>query len=166
MNREEALKRDQDVKAYCEKNKLRPLFSELTKRLLVTRPDDPIAFLIKYLENRNPKIVVCIQGYEEERRTRLATALANKNNFSLVNVPLLFGGEDYHFMDSKAVSQRVIAEINKVDNVYRGIVVSGFPNNAIQADCLQKAGILPDRYFLLYNDEPAIRNAYLKKYGE
>ena len=92
MNREEALKRDQDVKAYCEKNKLRPLFSELTKRLLLTRPDDPIGFLIKYLENRYPKMVVCIQGYEEERRTRLATALANKNNFSLVNVPLLFGG--------------------------------------------------------------------------
>jgi len=64
------------------------------------------------------------------------------------------------------VSQRVIAEIKKVDNVYRGIVVSGFPNNATQADCLQKTGILPDRYFLLYNDEPAIRSAYAKKYGE
>lgn len=60
----------------------------------------------------------------------------------------------------------MIAEINKVDNVYRGIVISGFPNNAIQADCLQKAGVLPNRYFLLYNDEPAIKNAYLKKYGE
>lgn len=166
MNREEALKRDQDVKNYSEKNKLRPLFSELTKRLLITRPEDPIAFLIKYLENRNPKIVVCVQGYEEERRGRIATALANKSNFSLINVPVLFGGEDYHFLDSKAVSQRVISEINKVDNVYRGIVISGFPNNAIQVDCLQKAGILPDRYFLLYNDEPAIRNAYVKRYGE
>jgi sulfur carrier protein ThiS len=96
----------------------------------------------------------------------LATALANKFNFSLVNVSVLFGSEDYHFLDSKAVSQRVIAEIKKVDNVYRGIVVSGFPNNATQADCLQKTGILPDRYFLLYNDEPAIRSAYAKKYGE
>jgi hypothetical protein len=109
---------------------------------------------------------VCIQGYEEYRRHRLATALAKKFNFSLVNVSVLFGSEDYHFLDSKAVSQRVIAEIKKVDNVYRGIVVSGFPNNATQADCLQKTGILPDRYFLLYNDEPAIRSAYAKKYGE
>lgn len=165
MNREEALKQDQDVKAYCEKNKLRPLFSELTKRLLLSRPQDPLAFLIKYLENRNPKMVVCVQGYEDEKRNRLATALANKFNFSLVNVGLLFGNEDYHFLDSKTVSQRVVAEINKVDNVYRGIVVSGFPNNAIQADSLQKAGILPDRYFLLFNDEPAISATYTKRYG-
>lgn len=92
MNREEALKKDQDVKAYCDKNKLRPLFSELTKRLLLSRPDDPIAFLIKYLENRNPKMVVCVQGYDEEKRGRLATALANKFNFSLINVAILFGG--------------------------------------------------------------------------
>lgn len=111
-------------------------------------------------------MVVCVQGYEEEKRGRLATALANKYNFSLINVALLFGNDDYHFLDSKVVSQRVVAEINKVDNVYRGIVVSGFPNNAIQADYLQKAGILPDRYFLLYNDEPAVRALYSKRYSE
>lgn len=111
-------------------------------------------------------MVICVQGYDDEKRGRLTTALANKYNFSLINVSLLFGSEDYHFLDSKAVSQRVVAEINKVDNVYKGIVVSGFPNNAIQADTLQKAGILPERYFLLYNDEPAVRTAYTKKYGE
>jgi hypothetical protein len=65
MNREEALKRDQDVKAYIEKNKVRHIFSELTKKLLLNRPEDPLSFLIKYLENRNPKMVICIQGYDE-----------------------------------------------------------------------------------------------------
>jgi hypothetical protein len=82
----------------------------------------------------------------------LATSLANKYNFSLINVNTLFGGEDYHFLESKVVSQRVVTEINKVDNVYKGIVVNGFPNNASQADYLQKTGLLPDRYFLLHND--------------
>lgn len=166
MNREEALKRDQEVKTYIEKHKVRHLFGELTKRLLLNRPEDPIAYLVKYLENRHPKMVICIQGFDEDKRGRLALSLANKYNFSLINLNALFGGEDYLFLESKVVSQRVVAEINKVDNVYKGIVVSGFPNNASQADYLQKAGILPERYFLLHNDEPAVRTNYGKKYSE
>lgn len=166
MNREEALKRDQEVKTYIEKHKVRHLFGELTKRLLLNRPEDPVAYLIKYLENRNPKMVICIQGFDEEKRGRLALSLANKYNFSLINLSALFGGEDYLFLESKVVSQRVVAEIGKVDNVYKGIVVSGFPNNASQADHLQKAGILPERYFLLHNDEPAVRANYSKKHSE
>lgn len=63
-------------------------------------------------------------------------------------------------MDSNTISERVVTEIKKVDNVYKGIVVSGFPNNAIQADYLQKAGVLPDRYFVMFNDEPAVRAIY------
>lgn len=43
--------------------------------------------------------------------------------------------------------------------------MSGFPNNAVQADYLQKAGVLPERYFVMNNDEAAIRAAYEKKYG-
>lgn len=60
----------------------------------------------------------------------------------------------------------MIEEINKVDPVYRGIIISGYPNNASQVDTFQKAGIIPERYFLLHNDEPAVRNAYSKKYPE
>lgn len=64
------------------------------------------------------------------------------------------------------MSKKVINEISSVDAVYLGIVVSGFPNNAVQADYLQKAGILPERYFVLYNDEPVIRTAYDKRHSE
>lgn len=42
MKREEAVLTDQAVKQYMEKNKLRPMFSELTKELLLKKPDDPI----------------------------------------------------------------------------------------------------------------------------
>lgn len=60
----------------------------------------------------------------------------------------------------------MLAELKKVDKIYKGVVISGYPNNANQADFIQKSGILPDRYFLLYNDEPAIREAYQKKHSE
>ena len=56
--------------------------------------------------------------------------------------------------------------MNKVDKLYRGIIISGFPNNAAQADALQKAGIIPERYFLLHNNEPEIRSSYIKNCSE
>ena len=56
--------------------------------------------------------------------------------------------------------------MNKVDKLYRGIIISGFPNNAAQADALQKAGIIPERYFLLHNNEPEVRSSYLKNCSE
>lgn len=64
----------------------------------------------------------------------------------------MLGDKNFYSRSNAEISQKVIEEINKVDKVYRGIVISGFPNNAAQADAIQKAGIIPDRYFLLYND--------------
>lgn len=64
----------------------------------------------------------------------------------------IYGGEEYNFIDSIEVSKRVVEEINKADLVYKGIVISGFPNNAVQANYIQKAGILPERYFVMHND--------------
>ncbi len=120
--------------------------------MLLKRPDDPINFLIDYIEKRNKRSVICLQGYDEEKRTKLATSLSNKFNFFLLNLNSIFGGEEYHFSDNIKISEQVIAEIRKVDKIYRGIIISGFPNNAAQADALQKSGVIPERYFLLYND--------------
>jgi adenylate kinase len=97
---------------------------------------------------------------------KLSTSLSNKFNFHHINLNALFGGEGYHSRANQEVCERVIAELHKVDKIYRGVVISGFPNNAVQADTLQKAGIIPERYFIMYNDEPAVRQSYLKRHSE
>lgn len=33
--------------------------------------------------------------------------------------------------------------------MYKGVLVSGYPNNIQQVDFIQKSGFLPDRYFTL-----------------
>ena len=124
---------------------------------MLKRPDDPINYLIDYIEKRNKRQIICIQGYEEEKRNKIATTLSNKFNFGLINLHAIFGTEDYYFENNKTINEKVLAELKKVDKIYKGVVISGYPNNANQADFIQKSGILPDRYFLLYNDEPAIR---------
>ena len=36
-----------------------------------------------------------------------------------------------------------------VGSVYKGVVISGYPNNIVQVDYLQKSGVLPERYFVM-----------------
>lgn len=64
MQRQEAVKEHINAQTYIEKNKLRPFFSELTKLLLLKKPDDPIKYLIEYLEKRNKRQIVCVNGYD------------------------------------------------------------------------------------------------------
>ena len=53
-----------------------------------------------------------------------------------------------------------------MEKVYRGVVISGYPNNANQADALQKSGELPERYFVMANDEEAVAEVYNKKHSQ
>ena len=48
-----------------ENNKVRPLFHELTKLLLLKKPEDPIQFLVDYLDKRNKRQIVSLLGYDE-----------------------------------------------------------------------------------------------------
>lgn len=43
-------------------------------------------------------------------------------------------------------------------------MISGYPNNIVQTDFIQKSGILPERYFVLENDEKEINKHYSLKY--
>ena len=108
--------------------------------------------MIDYIEKRNKRSIICFQGFEDEKRNKFANSLANKFNFHLINLNTVFEGEHFYSKSNDSISKKVIEEVNKVDKMYRGIVISGFPNNAAQADALQKAGIIPERYFLLYNN--------------
>ena len=60
------------------------MFSEFTKELLLKKPDDPISYLINYLEKRTKRQVVCLHCYDNEARMRLANIAANKFNFKLI----------------------------------------------------------------------------------
>lgn len=96
MNKEEALAKDLETKQYIEKNKLRALFSELTKEVIFNRPEDPISFLIEYISKRNKRSIICLQGYDEEKRTKLATTISNKFNFHLINLTAVMGDKNFY----------------------------------------------------------------------
>ena len=96
MKREEAVVADNQVKQYLEKHKIRSRFSEFTKELLLKQPDDPISYLIEYLEKRTRRQIVCIHSFDEEARTRIASIVANKFNFKLIDMTKIFPNIDYY----------------------------------------------------------------------
>lgn len=140
------------------------MFVELTKELLLKRPDDPISYLISYLDKRTRKQIVCIQGYDDEDRTRLANITANKFNFKLIDVSAIFEKNDYHFKDNKIINDKVYGELAKVEAIFKGVIISGYPNNLVQLDFIQKCGILPDRYFVVPAEEAKLRQKYSSSY--
>lgn len=43
-------------------------------------------FLIDYLDKRNKRQVICIQGYDEEKRVKLAKNISIKFNYKLIEL--------------------------------------------------------------------------------
>lgn len=69
----------------------------------------------------------------------------------------MFSGKDYHFESDETINKKVLEELKNVDSVQKGVLISGYPNNLIQLDFIQKSGYLPDRYFYLPYNETKIK---------
>jgi hypothetical protein len=63
-----------------------------------------------------------------------------------------FNIADYHFKSDKEINDAVLHALNAVESVYKGIIISGYPNNLVQTDFIQKSGLLPERYFFVHNN--------------
>ena len=120
--------------------------------------------MIAYLDKRTKKQIVCIQGYDDEERSRLANIVANKFNYKLIDLSAIFEKQDYHFKSDKVINDKVYEELKKVEAIFKGVIVSGYPNNLVQLDFIQKCGILPDRYFSLPADRAKLSAKYSQSY--
>lgn len=128
------------------------------------KPDDPIDYLISYLDKRTRKQIVCVHGYDDEERSRLANIVANKFNYKLIDLSAIFEKKDYHFKSDEIINEKVHAELKGVEGIFKGVIVSGYPNNLRQVDFIQKCGILPDRYFTLPADRSKLKTKYSQSY--
>ena len=62
------------------------------------------------------------------------------------------------------INEKVYAELKGVEGIFKGVIVSGYPNNLRQVDFIQKCGILPDRYFSLPADRSKLKAKYSQSY--
>ena len=72
----------------------------------------------------------------------------------------IFANIDYYSLQNEEINKKVGDELKNTESVYKGIIISGYPNNFVQLDYVQKCGILPDRYFILPSDPAQIARQY------
>ena len=72
------------------------MFADLVRAVVLNRPQDPISYMINYLDKNPRRLIICLQGYDNEERKRLAKIITNKLNFKLIEVSDLFQNHDYH----------------------------------------------------------------------
>ena len=145
------------MKHYMQKNKVRSIFSDLVREVVLKRPENPIEYLINYLDKRPRRLIVCLQGYDDENRKRLAKIVSNKLNFKLIELSDIYNNKDYHLQNDTKISEKVVSELKATEAVFKGILISGYPNNLQQITYIQQSGFLPDRYFQLPFDEPKMK---------
>lgn len=75
------------------------------------RPDNPIEYLINYLDKRPRRLIVCLQGYDDENRKRLAKIICNKLNFKLIELSDIYGNKDYHLENDAKINEKVLGEL-------------------------------------------------------
>lgn len=64
--------------------------------------------MINYLDKRPRRLIVCIQGYDDENRKRLAKIIGNKLNFKLIELSELNGNKDYHLDSDAKINEKVL----------------------------------------------------------
>jgi len=141
---------------YAEDHGLFDMFKRLLSEIIVVKPEDPLTYLIEWLEKENqnvPKIAVV--GPPASGKTSMSRTLSEVAKLTLVDEKELLSDEfsedvlqayEHIHSGDKVPNdlwvKMIIARLSKPDCIRKGYVLEGFPRNRIQAMGLQSEGIL------------------------
>ena len=118
---------------YAEEHSVFDLMGEMLESLLVSRPDDPLKFLIEHLESDTCRRVnVAVIGPPGAGKTSVAQTVAQETESTLVS--------DF--------DELIASRAGKI-SAERGFVFDGFPTTREQSLTLQESGFKIDYLFLL-----------------
>ncbi|CAD8096671.1 unnamed protein product [Paramecium primaurelia] len=157
MNTSELVEYQQKVEAYIKEHKMTDLFENLTRLLVLSKPQDPMSFLIDVLENRRVQRLILVTGVVATTRQEIVVSLANLFNYKVITIEDHFKS---HWVNDDQVNEYIHAELKKTEKHFRGVIISGYPNNIKQAYYLQSLGILQERFFYLESDLDFCRQYY------
>lgn len=86
MNTNELVEYQRKVEAYIKEHKMTDVFENLTRLLVLSRPKDPMAFLIDVLENRRVQRLILVAGVVVTTRQEIVISLANLFNYKVILV--------------------------------------------------------------------------------
>lgn len=81
MEKMERVDYESQLESYIEQNKLTDYFELLTRQLLLNKPDDPIDFLIRFLQSRKIMKYIYVTGANDVVSSRVGSKISNYINY-------------------------------------------------------------------------------------
>ncbi|CAI2377594.1 unnamed protein product [Moneuplotes crassus] len=143
---------------YLDEKKVTALFKNLTKQLLIHRPDSPIDFLINRISKKEP-IRVFLIGAPGSIAKMLARRISKEVEFTTISAGELMKKESNRSINPAEVKEeidqfRVVCDSNlpsiiknnilKCESEGKNWILEGFPRTKTQVLNLQRIGIIPD----------------------
>eukprot|EP00039_Didymoeca_costata_P025528 m.13713 g.13713 ORF g.13713 m.13713 type:complete len:461 (-) comp4905_c0_seq2:106-1488(-) len=152
---------------YLEEKDVYGLLEGLMKSLLIEQPDDPLDWMINFLQK--PKVPKIIVGGSPDTNTKdVADSIAQKSGAISVNAESLMDqaaeqdsdeGRDIKMLREQGLGlpsalkiEIVLNRLQQDDVAESGFVLSGFPSSRPEALALQMSGIIPSLYLLIERD--------------
>jgi adenylate kinase len=138
-----------DVNTYVAKHDLLGMFQRLLTEVTVTKPKDPISFLISVLEKPKEgfrKIIVL--GKTNTKKEELCQRIANE--YKLVHITL-----EELIQQKGGIVNAFKQALNRSEVTSQGWIISGFPQDRIQALQLQELAQYPNHVLVLETNTPS-----------
>ncbi len=146
MDRIEKLKFQQSIENYFEENKVYELFEKLLKELIVNKPIDPIAYLVKRIQTKDMKRIF-ITGSQGTNRKEICLSLTESFGYSCVSLGDLLmkeiGKKDtnarkieaklnkVNLVDDETVIGLLKKELIRLERENASYIIEGFPRNRV-----------------------------------
>ncbi|KAM3139823.1 hypothetical protein pb186bvf_008065 [Paramecium bursaria] len=172
MDKARKLQYQQEVENYLERNKVYHIFEDMLKSIVIKKPDDPIEFLIKKLQEPEVKKIFVV-GPPGSQFRELALTLAEHLNYQFVSIGDIIKKElskknqmsqqiqdsinKFEYVKDDIVIQIAKTQLAQLESEKRNFIFEGFPKTRVQGLAFQKEGIIPDAFIILEMSEQKIQ---------
>ena len=176
------------VESYLEENMIFEFFNTLLKELCIKQPESPVDWMIERLQKKAPQRIAILGapgGIKKEVCQLLAKEMDIKHLSSgAVVVQELenktdagkkmeeMGYNEVELVDDHLIT-KLLCDLIKNEDEYidmsdkgksKGWIVDGFPRTFNQAQLMQVSGYLPDKVFILQEDESLCKSKLVRRF--
>jgi adenylate kinase len=146
MDRIEKLKFKQSIENYFEENRVYELFEKLLKELIISKPNDPINYMINRIKSKDTKRIF-ITGHPGTSRKEISLSLAESFGYSCVSLGDLLSKEvskkldnarkiegkmnHFNLVDDETVIDLLKKELIRLETENVSYIIEGFPRNRV-----------------------------------
>ncbi|KAM4746458.1 adenylate kinase 8 isoform 1-T3 [Anableps anableps] len=145
------------ISIYADKHNVAHLVKSMVTSLVVEQPDDPISYLISFLQRSNPECPrVLLLGPPAIGKHTLAKRLTDELRAVHVTPESLLHRVYQPKGSAEILVQLLQQRLKETDCFNRGWVLEGIPQTRLQVLQLQQAGIIPEHVVMLEAPEEVL----------